>query len=384
MAFPRPRRLRRLPSTREPRDEAQTMVVEAFLVGTIFLGVVSYVTLAGGSDAARETDLLAPAASDALDALIALRDAGDKPVLDALIADAWACTENAASSSCTSSARGAANSRLRAYLPPGATYDLEVLDSAAAIPLVSAGEANGPAVGASAVHVPSWSYGIAAPTVSCRDASAHARAAAIFLQNGNPSLVRSVAFAEGVAATRAGHVWTATFAPAASSVVAQATMREGALTAATAIDTCATVGRAALLEAAMASATYDLTPTDGGAMLPGKALVVRHDLSAASGIATLSAAALRVYAPTSSAPMWSVPLAPALTGTATWAFPSTALHGCYATELRATWILSDATTSEEVVTRSLGAACVALPSGHVPPEPMYRITLRAWSQEWSG
>lgn len=379
-----PIRLPRRPRTRGHRDDAQIMVVEAFLTATIFLGVVSYVTLAGGADAARATDVLGPGASDALGAILALRAADGTLVLDALIADAWACTEDPSSASCSSDARAAAASRLRAYLPASTMYDLEAQDGSATIPLLRTGETTGPAVGARATHVPSWAYGVVAPTVSCRDAGASIRVVSVFLQNGNPTLARNVTLGDGVNATRHGHVWSATYAPSGSTIVAQAATRTARIAADAPVGTCAVAGRASGLGTAIEASTYDLAPGEGDAISPGKTLTVRHDLRPADGLATLRAATLDVRAPASHAVLWSIPLGTTLAGTTSWTLPATALQGCYVTELRATWSIANATASEDVVTRIPGTACVSLASGHVPPVPMYSISMRAWDQAESG
>lgn len=372
-------------------DAGHLMALEAFLFAAVFLGAVASMA-ALAPEATEAEDPLEFIAADALASLAEAPGPDGEPLLDPLVAHAARCAANATPQDCLAAGPAAVRSRLRAYLPSGTGYALELSNGVGRIPLAPAAEWEGPSVSSSIPYAPQSKHGLAAPALSCSAADAPLRAQAVFVRNGNARLPRSVAFDTGessVLASRAGDVWRADIAPStgATTLTARSTSPHGATTAVATVATCALGETQTALLASLETATLAFaSATHGGTMHPGSDIVVSRNLSALALVpgVTLLGATLEIHSPLAAGePMWTLRWGSAPSGEETWRIPTAAMHGCHPTVLRASLAVA-VDGGLQVEARRLGTLCVTLPGGELPPEPMYRISLRVWQEGGHG
>ncbi|MFA5862265.1 MAG: hypothetical protein WDA16_11285 [Candidatus Thermoplasmatota archaeon] len=367
-------------------DDGHLIVIEALLFATLLLGAATYVTLLKPAAVLATDNRLAASADDALFAIVESMNASGESPLDALVRHASICALAINVENCLTHRPPTVDARLRAYLAPGTFYDLYLSNGIDKLPLGPASSWSGPAVGASIVYAPQGYDGIVVPWLSCHATGSPFRADAVFVRAGNPRTNGNVIMtlgAQSVAASQTGSSWVGEFAAPTDpgTIRARWNSSAGEAMAEAPVSTCDL--STLTLQNALASVTLEIRGAQTANPFPGGDVVLSRNISALAAVEGVSVLGSRVdiYSPLpNNGPLLTLTGDASNVSQITWSIPANALYGCYPTVLRVSLHLA-LTTPIDVEASRASVFCVALASGHVPFEPLYRVHLRVWMPE---
>lgn len=380
----------------EPRrDGANLYVLEAVLMAFLLLGSAYAVTTLRRSSmenvAPREG--LEELGADALTVLEGI-PGGKGSALETGIVQALHCARDAAPSTTDCDGRRPGNLTLRigGYLPAGAGYALKLGNGAGSQIVYETGSPAGEASATSIAFTPDWNMTFILPELSCYPADADVNVTMIPLLRGRNGTLTALNLSYGGAtqavASKVAAGWNATVPaasrPASPTLVANATGRDATYNGSAQVAPCDLGGKESAILPALRAAAF--SPATRAIAL-GSTATFNADITALGALSgvTRGTSEILLYDPVTpqgEADTWllaaRLPLPPGNTPTATWTPPPESLYGTHVAVLRINLTVG----AQPVVAQRLALLDVALPTGQVPIDPLYRAILQTWMNDW--
>lgn len=386
-----PRRVRR-----RAGDHANLYVLEAVLIAFLLVGSAYAVTTLrrSSTDNVRPREGLERLGSDALTVLDGLADANGS-LLEVSILDAIHCASDATPStvSCHGSRPANLTLKLAYYLPSGAGWSLQLGNGAGSRVVHQTGQPSGEATSSSIAYTPQWNTTFVLPELTCYGAASPVNVSMLPLHRARTSNLSALNVSYGgatqaVAERSQDGWWNATIPagarPATAILSANASGRGAPFNGSTSLATCDLASTEAAIVTALRSVTF--APSSAAVPLGGDVTFSASlgSLDALPGV-TRGGAEIVLYEPVTPrmAPdTWiqaaRLPMPSGLSPSATWSPPSDAFYGAHVAVLRVNLTVG----SQPVVAQRAAVVDVALPTGQVPIDPIYRAHLQTWLRDW--
>lgn len=378
------------------RDHGNLYVLEAVLIAFLLVGSAYAVTTLrrSSSENVRPREGLERLGSDALTVLDGLTD-GNGSFLETAFLDSMHCARDAVPSATDCQGARPANLTLKmgTYLPAGAGWSLQLGNGVDARVVHETGTPRGEATSSSIAYTPQWNTTFVLPELSCYPAGAAANVSMLPLFRSRPFNLTSLNLSYGGATEREAERapdgwWNATIpagARAATAILkANATGRGAPFNGSTSLGTCETGGTEAAIVTALRASTFT---ADASVVPIGASATLRAALSPLVGVAgaTLTGAEVLVYEPVTARPQndtWllaaRLPMPAGSNPSVAWSTSSESLYGSHVAVLRVNLTVG----SHAVVAHRATIVDVALPTGQVPYDPIYRAHLQTWMVDW--
>jgi len=347
-------------------------------------------------DAVRPRTELGRLVGDGLTVLDGLDDGNGTSLLDLYLAQAFHCAKDAIPDpdDCDEGRSENLSLKLESYLPIGAGYAIGLGNGAAVHEIYRLHLPQGEAVSTSRSIGLTWNLTFVASEFSCYEAGMDANFTLIPIDRGALSWARHANLTYGtteVAGERAydAEWWNVTLPdatrPAQGTFLAN-TSGNATLRGATEYGSCGLSGAGPALRAALREVLFTAEAPSVGV---GSALRFDADLSAIAALpgVTLGTARVDVYEPIPSQggtpDTWIPAGAAALTGatpqrSGTWDVEGHTLYGAHPALLRIPVTIG----TESVELRKVMVVEVGLPTGEIPIDAPYRVTVQAWMPDW--
>lgn len=381
----------------ERDDGANLFVLEGVLIALIMLGAAYAVQSLQdpASPDVRPRAELERLTHDILIVLEGLDDGNGTSLLDRYLAEQFHCALDATPSTidCDGARSKNLSIKVEHYLPLGGGYAVSVSNGFGSRELYRSPLPQSESVSSSVAFGPEWNLTFVATELSCYDAATQlnatlvpiARSAVPYARWGNVTV--SGAESEGVAAHTA-RWWNVTVPatrPATGTLVANVTSNDTSLPGAASYGSCDLLGLGATLRAALALTPFTAAPST----IPiGTSTIFSTELgeiAAIPGVA-ITAANVTVYEPLpprgTTAETYIETARIALSGSSSrsgsWTVPADTLYGAHPALLRVGIEIG----STQVELRRVAVIQIGLPSGEVPIDPPYRVSLQTWLADW--
>lgn len=379
------------------RDEGNLFVLEGVLISLILLGAAYTVSSIHQSslDSVRPRAELDRLARDTLMVLDGLDDGNGTSLLDLYLAQQFHCALDAVPSTDDCHGRRSKNLSIKidSYLPLGAGYAIAVGNGAGIRDLYRSPLPQGEAVAASISTALEWNVTFAVSELSCYDAASDVNLTLVPIDRGALSWGRWGNVTVGATETAGERAFTARWwnvtlpaatRPATGTFVANVT-GNASLPGASSYGSCSIAPSAAALRDAIRVTPFSAAPVR--VPLGGQSVfsVDITEIAAVPG-ASITEANVTVYeplpprgeSPDTYVEAGRVALSGGSVRTGTWLPSPSTLYGSHPALLRVGVSVDGAT----VELRRVLVLDVALPSGEVPIDPPYRVSLQAWLADW--
>lgn len=371
------------------QDEAQVFALEAVICALMMVGAVA--VLLPATDSPRPERIESRIETAALDALRGM-ELSPSQSLQRALRSGIECDSPSRNDSACSAERAAFARALGPHVTPGTHVQLSLSNGLAQMHLYDKVTPPGSAATASVIVTPDWRFTFTTTDLACHDPAVGLRVHMLPLDAGSPRRLRDLQVAGDAVQPNRTATWQEVNLSAPTAPVSR-------LHVAAADAYRSYPGHADLTPCALGAAGTQMREglaqssawvENHVSAFPGAHAVLRYDLtplSAAVPNLTIRSVALDVYQPIPSLTgrpavlALEHPLEAATTGAFTWNVPRASIYGHHPIVVRALVEVPTETGMQQVEVRLVTAIAITLPGGHLPVEPLYRISLTTWHAE---